>query len=117
MSSNIRIQRICQQCNNEFTAKTTVTKYCGDRCSRRAYKHKLKASLIESSNKETEQIRIAPIEAIKAKEFLTVKDISTLLNCSLRTTYRLIENETIKAVNLAERKTLIKRSDIDKLFE
>ncbi len=29
MSSNIKLQRICQHCGNEFTAKTTVTQYCG----------------------------------------------------------------------------------------
>ena len=30
MSSNIRIQRIYQHCEKEFTAKTTVTKNCSD---------------------------------------------------------------------------------------
>ncbi|MFA6334291.1 MAG: CHC2 zinc finger domain-containing protein [Bacteroidales bacterium] len=30
MGSNIRVQRICQYCGKEFTARTTVTKYCGD---------------------------------------------------------------------------------------
>src|SRR5690554_6590748 len=29
MSSNIRITRVCQFCGNSFTAKTTVTKFCG----------------------------------------------------------------------------------------
>ncbi|HVX01156.1 MAG TPA: helix-turn-helix domain-containing protein, partial [Candidatus Babeliaceae bacterium] len=56
------------------------------------------------------------IEEVKAKEFLTVKDVARLLNFSIRTTYRMIEQGNIKAVNLSERKTLIKRSDIDKLF-
>lgn len=54
--------------------------------------------------------------SLKEKEFLTVREVSKLLNCSLRTTYNLIENGSIKAVNLAQRKTLVKRSDIDKLF-
>jgi hypothetical protein len=38
MSSNIRIPKICQHCGNEFVPKTTVTKYCGDDCAKRAYK-------------------------------------------------------------------------------
>lgn len=56
------------------------------------------------------------IEVLKIKEFLSVRDVATLLNCSVRTTYRLIEQGSIKAVNLSQRKTLIKRSEIDKLF-
>jgi excisionase family DNA binding protein len=68
------------------------------------------------SNKQTQQMIVRPIEQLKAKEFLTVRDVSALLNISLRTTYRLIEQGNIKAVNLSERKTLVKRSDIDRIF-
>ena len=35
MSSNIRIQRICQHSEKEFAAKTTVIKYCGDDYAKR----------------------------------------------------------------------------------
>lgn len=117
MSSNIKIQRICKHCGNEFTARTTTTQYCGDTCSKRAYKARLRSTKIEVSNKQTLQIKTKPIEELKAKEFLTVRDVATLLNCSVRSVYLYIESGNIKAVNLAERKTLVKRSEIDKLFE
>lgn len=116
MSSNIQIKRICQQCSKEFTARTTVTRYCGDTCAKRAYKARKRTEKIEVSNTETQRTKTKPIEEIKAKEFLTVRDIATLLNCSLRTAYRLIETGNIKAVNIAQRKTLVKRSEIDKIF-
>ncbi|MGV3657448.1 MAG: helix-turn-helix transcriptional regulator [Chitinophagaceae bacterium] len=116
MSSNIRVSRICQYCQKEFEAKTTVTKTCSDYCAKRLYKQKQKASKIEASNTETQAVKLKPLEELKAKEFLTVKDLSKLLNCSTRTAYYLIEKGTIKAVNLAQRKTLVKRSEIDKLF-
>ncbi|MEM9547327.1 MAG: hypothetical protein AAGA77_15215 [Bacteroidota bacterium] len=38
MLSNIRINRICQFCNEEFIAKTAVTKYCGDPCAKSGFK-------------------------------------------------------------------------------
>jgi excisionase family DNA binding protein len=117
MSSNIKVQRFCKQCGTEFTARTTVTNYCSLQCSRKAYKAKERAVKVDASNKETLQIRIKPIEQIKAKDFLTVNDAAALLSSSRRTIYRLIENNTIKAINLSQRKTLIRRSDIDKLFE
>lgn len=117
MSSNIQVQRICQHCGKEFTARTTVTQYCSDDCAKRAYKARLKAGKIEASNKETRQIKNQPIEQLKAKEFLTVREVARLLNCSLRSAYYYIDNGTIKAVNLGQRATRVKRSDIDRLFQ
>lgn len=116
MSSNIQIQRICQHCGNEFTAKTTVTQYCGDNCAKRAYKARQKTAKIDSSNKQTKAIRNKSIEELKSKEFLTIRDTASLINCSRQTVYNLIKNGTIKAVNLSVRKTIIRRSDIDNLF-
>lgn len=116
MSSNIHVQRICKHCSMEFTARTTVTQYCGDNCAKRAYKERQRTTKIETSKIETEQIKTRPIEELKSKEFLTVRDVSKLLNCSIRTAYRLIGQGNIKAVNLSQRKTLVKRSEIDRLF-
>jgi excisionase family DNA binding protein len=116
MSSNIKIQRVCQYCGNEFTARTTVTKTCSDNCAKRLYKQRQKAAKIEESNKETFAVKAKPIEVIKAKEFLTVKEAARLLNCSIRSVYRHIENGNIKAVNLSQRLTRVKRAEIDKLF-
>jgi len=116
MSSNIEVQRICQHCGKEFTARTTVTQYCGDNCAKQAYKVRQRVARIEASNKETLYIKTKPLEEIKAKEFLTVRDVATLLNCSVRSVYYYIKCGNIKAVNLAERITRVRRSDIDNLF-
>ncbi len=116
MSSNIRITRICQHCGNEFEARTTVTRCCSDRCAKQAYKARKRAEKVENSNKETIIVKSQPIEAIKAKEFLTVRDASKLLNCSRQTVYNLINAGNLKAVNIKLKKTLIKRSEVDKLF-
>lgn len=117
MSSNIQVQRGCQHCGKEFTARTTVTRYCSHGCNRAAYKQKIKALKIEGSDVETSRIKTRSIEELKAKEFLTVRDVAGLLNCSIRTAYRLIDNGTLKAVNLAKRITRVKRSELNKIFE
>jgi excisionase family DNA binding protein len=116
MSTNIKVQRICQHCGKEFTARTTVTQYCGDRCAKLAYKARKKAEKIEASNNETKLIKEKPIEGIKSKEFLTVRDVAKLINCSLPTAYRLINKGVLKGVNFAQRKTTVHRSEIDKLL-
>jgi len=117
MRSNIRIQRICEHCDETFTAKTTVTRYCGSKCAKAAYKVRVKNRKIEIKNEETKKRITQPFEVLRIKEFLTVKETAMLLGSSNRTIYRLIENGTIKAVNLAERMTRIKRSELDKLLE
>jgi excisionase family DNA binding protein len=116
MSSNIKITRICQHCGNEFEAKTTVTKFCSVQCARRAYKAALKNEKIAKSNKEVKAVRQAPLELLKAKEFLTVRDVATLLNSSRQTVYNMINAGQINAFDIKLKKTLIKRSEIDKLF-
>jgi excisionase family DNA binding protein len=61
-------------------------------------------------------VRQAPLELLKAKEFLTVRDVATLLNSSRQTVYNMINAGQINAFNIKLKKTLIKRSEIDKLF-
>lgn len=117
MSSNIEVQRICQHCGIEFTARTTVTRFCSHKCASTAHKQKLRAGKVEQSNRQTLRIKTQPIEELKAKEFLTVREVAQLLNCSVRSTYFYIGIGTIKAVNLGQRITRVKRSEIDKLFE
>ena len=117
MSSNIEVQRICEHCGNEFTARTTTTRYCSKKCNSAAYKAKLRGEKVGTSNTETQKVKFQSIEDIKAKEFLTVKEVARLLNCSIRSVYYYIENGSINAVNLGQRITRVKRSEIDKLFE
>ena len=116
MSSNIRVNRICENCNNSFVAKTTVTRFCGDRCAKLAYKKRKRKSKIKQSNTETLNIKLEPLEVLQVKDYLTVKETAALLNISKRSTYRLIETGVIKALNLSERLIRVKRSEIDKLL-
>src|SRR5688572_5719822 len=103
MSSNIRVNKICHYCGKEFEAKTTVTKTCSDPCAKMFYKQRLKAIKVQAANSETAKIKAKPIEDLKAKEFLTVREVATLLSCSVRSVYYHIETGNLKAANLAKR--------------
>lgn len=117
MSSNITIQRICIQCNQEFTAKTTVTKYCSLKCASRFNKQKVKNAKIEVSNKETQSIKNYSLDNLKEREFLTVTQASKIIGCSRQNIYKMINSNKLFATNILEKKTIIKRTEIDKLFE
>ncbi|UNY97768.1 helix-turn-helix domain-containing protein [Zhouia spongiae] len=123
MSSNIEIIRICEFCHREFVAKTTVTKYCSHRCNSRAYKAKVKDNKIQKSNAETIKIKtqafenkVQEIELIKTKDFLTVKDITKLINCSRQSVYKMIKSGRLRTINIEMNKIIVERSDLDKLF-
>ena len=115
MSSNIRINRICQQCRREFIARTTVTKYCSDKCSKAAYKARKRAEKLKQSNAETTRIKQLPIEQLKAKEFLSINEVCQLVGISRRTVYRLIEQGDLKKIKVGSR-TIIKRAALNKLL-
>lgn len=116
MSSNIEIQKYCEHCGNPFTARTTVTRYCGDVCSKRAYKARKRAEKINASIVEVKKIEKKPTEDLKQREFLTVTQVSKLIGCSRQNIYKLINAGKLRGTNILKKKTIIKRSDIDVLF-
>ena len=114
MSSNIRLQKICNYCGEKFTAKTTVAQFCSDNCAKRAYKKRKREEKIEVAvQQEAGKALYDP--AVSQKEFLSIDEACQLINASLWTIYRLIEKGTLKAGKLG-RITRIPRSSINNLF-
>ncbi len=115
MSSNIKITRICQFCETDFTARTTVTKYCSHKCASRAYKQRTRNQAVEKSVVETVQTISVKKTELQAKEFLTIKEAGELLNVSRWTISRAIAADRLKAARMGNR-VIIRRKDIDQLF-
>jgi excisionase family DNA binding protein len=115
MSTTIEVQRFCEYCGNEFTARTTKTRYCSHTCNNKAYKETIKNAKVELSNREVQQIRNKPIEELKAKPFLSIAETCTLLGISRRTVYRMMDRGELNT-GKAGKRTIIQRSAIDKLF-
>jgi excisionase family DNA binding protein len=120
MSSTIQVQKVCEFCGKEFTAQTTVTRFCGHGCASRSYKQRKRENKIGWAVEETNKQKVLSVsevnlEAIKLKDFLSIKEAYTLLGLSERTFYRLLKTGTIPATKLGGR-TIIKRSVIDNLF-
>ncbi len=115
MSSNIKINRICQYCGNEFEARKTTSKTCSPNCAKMLYKAKKRAANVVASNLETQRIILKPIEELKSKPFLSIAETCKLLGISRRTIYRMFERGELNSGKAGTR-TIIKRSDIDNLF-
>ena len=116
MSSNIEVNRVCERCRNDFTARTTVTKYCSHKCASQAYKARIKGAKIETSNKEVVQTKVAPIVELQAKEFLSAADACRLLGISRQTLWRAIKNKQLFAARIGWR-IVISRAEIARITE
>lgn len=116
MSSNITVTRICEYCGHAFPAKTTVTKFCSRKCNSAFYKRRDRMKKVDKSNKQTSALLPSHFDLVRAKEFLTVRDLAILLNCHKQTIYNLIHSGKVRAVNILGKKTLIHRKEVDKLF-
>lgn len=116
MSSNIQIPKICKNCLNEFVARTTVTKYCSPKCGKQANKKIRREGKLQTVREETERIKRLPIELLNSKQFLTISQTCELLSISRWTVSRAIKNNTLNAAKIGKR-VLIRRIDLDKLFE
>lgn len=104
-------------------ARTTVTKYCGDTCAKRAYKkrkrdEKIKAALVETQSEiqglQTSQS--VQTSTLHSKEFLSVQEVANLIGASRWTIQRMIQREQLKAAKFG-RRTIIARTEIDNLFK
>lgn len=123
MSSNLKIRRICQHCGHEFVARTTVTRYCGDNCAKKAYK--LRGRKLPMTDSNPEILNFVPPHPpisenyfdIKTIDYLTVKESAKLLKCDPRTIYNMISVGKLSAINLAQRKIRILKKSIDDLFD
>lgn len=117
MDKNLTFRRICEYCGKEFEAKTLYTRYCNHTCNSRHYK-KLKReakiqSVLQPLQNEPELLKFDT--TVQHREFLNVVQAASLLGTSKRTIHRLIANGKLKAGKVG-RRTIVKRIEIDKLF-
>ncbi len=116
MSSNIRIEKVCQYCGTKFIAKTTVTRYCCHSCNRKAYKLEQKNTKISYDNYQIHHTEEWQYHPVNNPVYLTVKETSTILKCNTKMVYFLINNGRLKAINLSVRKTRINVLDLALIY-
>lgn len=114
MSSNIKIERICEWCGNRFMAQTTVTRFCSKRCSERSYKERMRQKKMALSNQET--IQYNPDRKSRDKDFLTPTETAQYLGVGRTYIYDCINRGKIKITRIG-RKTLISKADIQAMFD
>lgn len=113
MSSTIRVKKTCEFCKKVFIARTTVTKYCSDTCSKKGYKKRKRDEKVLKVEIEEAERTFNPI--LGAKSFLNMDETAELLGVSRKTIYRMIKRGELKGKKLG-RRVVIARKEIDGFF-
>jgi excisionase family DNA binding protein len=120
--SNFTILRQCEHCSEMFEAQKRTTRFCSHRCASNSYKMRQRLKVKSTVEAKTlkvllPKVKALNIELIREKDFLKVNEVAALFNCSKQTIYRMIKANEIRAVNLYQKTTRIRRTDIERLFE
>ena len=113
-TSKFRVLRTCEFCGKEFYAQKVTTRFCSRRCNELAYKQRRRQRQIIAAEAKVTQ---KPIEEVKEKEFLSLNDTAVLMGISKRCVYDLIHAGVLQAFRLTSRLTIVRKADIEKMFE
>lgn len=105
-----QIKRKCEMCGATFIAKTLESKYCSKHCIDMAYKQKKAAA------KKAEQFKQIAQKVPDAREYISVAEAVAMYSIGRDTIYRLIKKGAIPYINIGERLTRIKRTELEKMF-
>ncbi|NOT73377.1 MAG: helix-turn-helix domain-containing protein [Cyclobacteriaceae bacterium] len=117
MSSNISLQKICEECAQPFIAKTLVTRFCSHLCNRRHNKKKATNQRLAISI--AQEINISsPAETMKGigNDYLKLPEAAAIMRVSRRTLFRLISEKKLKSKKVLGR-TIILKEDIRAFFQ
>lgn len=113
----MEIQKRCKYCGGTFIAHKMTTIYCSPSCNNKDYKQKIREKQIaDYQANNPDAIPVVKKTALDDKQFLTPREAAKVLGVGKSTVYRELATGLIKAVQL-KGKTLIRRKDLDSLFE
>ena len=114
---NMEIERKCLWCGKSFIAHTMVTRYCSPSCNNKDYKDKQRKKRLQEYVDEEAKRPIAAVGAIGAKEYLTPNECAVLLGVCRSTIYNMLATGALKGLQARKRKTIVRRSDIERMFD
>ena len=118
MKAKEPIKKVCEFCGREFEAYTQTARYCSHECNCKAYraiKRKEVISLSASMASKTKRER-AKVD-LSRQDYISISEAATLMGVSRWTIYRNVVRGIIPAKRLSQRTTLIRKKDIEALFD
>ena len=102
--------RKCALCGKVFVPNSGTQKYCSEECSEQAKETRKK--------RQRDFLRaVEPVMELQQQEYLTFSKAAILLGCTRQYVYKLVEQGKLPASRLSSRMALVRRSDIERMFE
>ena len=102
--------RKCAYCGKVFTTNSGMQKYCSEECAEQAKESR--------KRKQKDFFRaVEPVMELQQQEYLTFSKAAILLGCTRQYVYKLVEQGKLPASRLSSRMSLVRRSDIERMFE
>ena len=102
--------RKCAYCGKFFTTNSGMQKYCSEECAEHAK--------VAKKKRQKDFLRaVEPVMELQQQEYLTFSKAAILLGCTRQYVYKLVEQGKLPASRLSSRMAIIRRSDIEKMFE
>ena len=112
------IKKICEFCGCEFEAYTKVARYCTHDCNRKAYREiKRKEVIFLTASMASQTKRERAKSDLSEREYISISDAAAIMGVSRWTIYRNVVKGCIPAKRLSQRTTLIRKKDIEALFD
>ncbi|WP_303754884.1 AlpA family transcriptional regulator, partial [uncultured Duncaniella sp.] len=117
-TSKMKIKKVCEWCGTTFYAQKLTTRFCSHRCNNLAYKEAVRQKRIqEVETKVQTVISEHPISDFKDKEYLSFKEVATLLGLSKQAIYKMVYAGKLQAFRISSRLSFIRKGDIDRMLE
>ena len=102
--------RKCAHCGKVFATNSGMQKYCSEECATAAKEARKK--------RQRDFLRaVEPVMELQQQEYLKFSKAAILLGCTRQYVYKLVEQGKLPASRLSTRMALIRRSDIERMFE
>ena len=102
--------RKCALCGKMFVPNSGTQKYCSEECAEQAKESR--------KRKQKDLFRaVEPVMELQQQEYLTFSKAAILLGCTRQYVYKLVEQRKLPASRLSSRMALVRKSDIEKMFE
>jgi excisionase family DNA binding protein len=105
-----KTERNCPICGTSFTPKTINSRYCSEKCSRKAYKRKI------AEEKRQQELNAIADSVPDNRPYISVPEAIAIYGVAKSTLYRLIRQGHIPAINLGTRLLRIDRQKLESIF-
>lgn len=118
MKAKEPIKKVCEFCGREFEAYTQTARYCSHDCNRKAYREMKRKEVISLTASITSQTKRERAKMnLSEREYISISEAASLLGWCKQTVYNYCHKGIIPAKRLSQRTTLIRKKDIEALFD